>query len=129
MSINAFLRALSVDETIQPLNRLNTDLHRRDESSHALIFGQIAGGVWKRLRPEQKAEFSRHLGSALIDITEQDLTGWEAIFEHLGVAGGPDILAKLRATGSERRSPRDYGRLLALLDELGNRDDVGFAFV
>lgn len=128
MTINAFLRTLSVDETIQPLNRLNTDLHRRDESAHALIFREIAAVVFGRLRPQDRATFNLYLTQALRDINEPDLSGWEAILHDLPVAGADDVLARLREAQPARPSGRDHGKLLALLDDLGNRADVNFDF-
>jgi hypothetical protein len=126
MTLNAFLRALSVDETIQPLNRLNTDLHRRDEGAHALIFRELAAGVFRALPSDEQATFNHHLGRALRDFTEPDPSGWEACLRYLELSAADDLLAGLRTPG--RKTARDYGRLVALLDDLGNRGAVGFDF-
>lgn len=126
MSINAFLRALATDQTIQPLNRLNTDLHRRDESAHAAIFRQIVRSVYLRLGARERDAFNRYLGQALHCFSEPDLSGWEAIFGHVNIAGADDILLRLGAHSIARSPARDYESLVRLLDELGNRGQLDF---
>ena len=41
MSINAYLDAVAFDMTIQPLHRINTDMHRKDEAAHGIGFSEI----------------------------------------------------------------------------------------
>jgi hypothetical protein len=127
-SINAFLRAISSDTTIQPLNRMNTELHRRDEGSHSALFCALGPAVFSRLGDGDKRQFTAYVERALADFTAPDPSAWTAVFAHLEL---PCTLALLPILGSLRPKvpmSRDYRALLALLDEIGMRDRLQFRF-
>ncbi len=129
MSINAYLRALSSDRTIQPLNRINTDLHRMDEGAHSAIFKELGLSVFKNLIASQRESFKRYIVKALHDFTEPDHSSWRALLTYLEVPRATEILDELARQTRERRSSRDYTALRGLLDELGITEDIAFEFV
>ncbi|MFL6624812.1 MAG: diiron oxygenase [Sulfurifustis sp.] len=128
MSINAYLNQVATDQTIQPLNRINTDMHRRDESAHSTAFREIIGSVCRALDPDAKRRFCGYLHDALVDFTTPDGSHWESILDYLGVPGRDGILARLHAMMQSKRLSRDYTVLGGLVEELGIKDEVGFSF-
>jgi len=128
MSINAYLDKVSNDLTIQPLNRINTDMHRRDEATHGIGFREIVGSVYRRMDGADQAAFRHALGSSLTEFTRPDSGSWASILEYMEMPGRTEILEKLKASSQGLVLCRDYGMLHALFDELGIRDDIDFAF-
>lgn len=128
MSINAYLNQVANDMTIQPLNRINTDMHRKDESVHGIAFREITASVYRALGEEGQRSFRAHVRDALEDFTAPDLTSWESILDYIGVPGRKRILATLRGQMKGRRLARDYTVLASLFDELGITQELGFRF-
>jgi hypothetical protein len=129
MSINAYLRALASDRTIQPLNRVNTDLHRMDEGAHSAIFKELGLSVFKNLGAAERERFKTYIVKALNDFTEPDLSGWEAILKYLDIPSASKILDDLASQTRGRKSSRDYTALRELLEEFGITEDIAFEFV
>ncbi len=119
MSINAYLTQVSTDQSIQPLNRINTDLHRRDEAAHGTGFHEIVGSVYRALDAPGQAAFAAEIAAALDVFTTPDTTAWHAILAYLAVPHRERILARLDARNAGVRLSRDYATLRSLFDELG----------
>jgi hypothetical protein len=128
MSINAYLNYVANDTTIQPLNRINTDMHRRDESVHGQAFRQITASIYRRLDDEGKRSFRHHIKDALDDYTSPDITSWASILDYIELPGREKIMAKLEAETRGKRLTRDYTVLEGLFDDLGIKEEVGFGF-
>lgn len=126
MSINAYLNQVASDMTIQPINRINTDMHRRDESVHSIAFHEIVASVYKQLEPPQQVCFRDHLANALNIFTTPDVSFWAAILEHMEIPGRERIVARLNEMGSGRRLSRDYTVLRSLFQKVGIVEDFGF---
>lgn len=128
MSINAYLNQVATDQTIQPLNRINTDMHRRDESAHSTAFREIIGSVCRALDPGARRLFCGHLHDALVDFTTPDGSHWDSIMDYLEIPNRDAILARLHAAMHDKRLSRDYTTLRGLVEELGIKEEVGFSF-
>ncbi|WP_040242662.1 diiron oxygenase [Chromohalobacter japonicus] len=128
MTINVFLKRLSQDRSIQPLNRLNTELHRQDEASHAAIFGEIARAVYERLGAGQQAIFRAHLLRAIDDFVELDVGFWRAILDYLAIPERESILQDMAAKRRTNSSLRDYSALVKLLQQIGIHEGSSFVF-
>lgn len=128
MSINAYLNQVANDTTIQPLNRINTDMHRKDESVHGIAFREITASVYRALGEDGRRLFRHHVREALEDFTAPDLTSWESVLEYIGVPGRERILASLREQVRGKRLARDYTVLASLFDELGIAQELNFGF-
>lgn len=126
MSINGFLNQVANDTTIQPLNRLNTDMHRRDESVHGIAFREITASVYKNLDAEAQRSFCVHMATALDDYTTPDNTAWASILEYMKIPGRERIMARLEAATKGKRLSRDYAIVENLFEELGITEAVGF---
>lgn len=128
-TIHAYLKQLSDDLTIQPLNRLHTDMHRRDEAAHATVFLEIARSVYQGLDERGKASFREHMATALAHSVEIDLTFWSSTLPYLQTRDWEPLIARTQQACSHKRVSRDYAALVSLLDELGVRDKIHFEFV
>ncbi|MBD1583919.1 diiron oxygenase [Pseudoalteromonas sp. S16_S37] len=98
LTINNFLRAISEDKTIQPLNRMNTALHRKDEAGHEAVFKELSATAYSHLTPKNKAFFKRYVEQALHDFANPDSRSWDALLTHLEIPNREAIIAKLEAT-------------------------------
>lgn len=128
MTINVFLKRLSQDRSIQPLNRLNTELHRQDEASHAAIFGEIGRAVYERLSAGQQAIFRAHLMRAIDDFVELDVGFWRAILDYLAIPERESILQDMASKSRTKHSLRDYSALVKLLQQIGIHEGSSFVF-
>jgi hypothetical protein len=128
MSINAYLDVVATDLTIQPLHRINTEMHRRDEAAHGIGFSEIVGSVYRRMSAEQRARFCDHVGRALHDFTTPDLSHWASILDYLQIPGRDDILHRQQHSTRGMVLKRDYTTLRRLFNELGNTDQIAFDF-
>lgn len=126
MSINAYLNQVATDNTIQPLNRINTDMHRRDESAHSMAFRQIVASIYRRLAPAHQALFREQITQALGHFTAPDHGSWASILEYLQVPGREAILQRLQQQSQGRRLARDYTALRSLFEEVGVAGEVQF---
>lgn len=125
MSINAYLNRVATDETIQPLNRINTDMHRRDESAHSMAFRQIVSSIYKALSGQDQKLFQEHIAQALDEFTTPDHSAWESILSYMNIPQRDRIMAELHAASQGVRLKRDYTVLRSLFDDIGiaNRFD------
>jgi alpha-N-dichloroacetyl-p-aminophenylserinol N-oxygenase len=119
MSINAYLNQVASDQSIQPLNRINTDMHRRDESAHSMAFRQIVGSCFRALDARGQDLFRRHISDALDIFTTPDHGSWASILAFLDIPGRDALLARLDAATRSKRLSRDYTVLSSLFDEIG----------
>ncbi|WP_306205410.1 diiron oxygenase [Actinoplanes sp. RD1] len=121
-TISGFLSTLSTARTIQPMNRITTDLHRRDESGHAVVFRELCGSLYRSLDPAQQEMFRDALVSGLAAFRAADLDSWVAVAAQGGFEIGADQLRDWAAT---RPAPaRDTGPLQLLLGDLGISPDL-----
>ena len=128
MSINAYLNEVATDQTIQPLNRINTDMHRRDEAAHNTIFRQIVGSVYRGLTEDEQARFRPILEAALKDYTEPDVEFWNSLLVFFDIEGRERIVEELVASLRSRPQRRDYTGILDLFEALDIADKVDFPF-
>ncbi|WP_328617034.1 diiron oxygenase [Amycolatopsis sp. NBC_00355] len=116
-TISGFLSTLATAEDIQPMNRITTDLHRRDESGHAVVFRELCGSLYRGLEPGRQELFRDALVEGLTAFRSADFDPWVAVAAEGGFEIGPDDLAEW---ARNRPAPaRDTGPLQLLLDDLG----------
>jgi hypothetical protein len=121
-TISGLLSALSTAQDIQPMNRITTDLHRRDESGHAVVFRELCGSLYRSLDSVRQELFRDALVSGLTAFRSADLEPWVTVAAQGGFAVDVD---QLRALAASRPAPaRDTGPLRLLLDDLGISQDL-----
>ncbi|MFB8352817.1 AurF N-oxygenase family protein [Streptomyces niveus] len=121
-TISGFLSALATAREIQPMNRITTDLHRRDESGHAVVFRELCGSLYRNLDAAQRRTFREGLVTGLTAFRSADLDPWVSV----AAQGGFEIdTGQLREWAASRPVPaRDTGPLQLLLDDLGIGHDL-----
>jgi hypothetical protein len=119
-TISGYLSALATAGEIQPMNRITTDLHRRDESGHAVIFRELACSLYQSLAGPDRDLFRDALAAGLAAFRAPDFEPWVTVAR----AGQLDIEAgQVAELAAARPAPgRDTGPLQLLLRELGIRD-------
>jgi len=127
-SINEFLNTVADDKTIQPLNRINTDMHRRDESVHGPAIRQIASSVYRALDEDSQRRYREYLRDALDIFTTPDPEQWTPLLDYLEIPDREAIMTRLRERMAGRKLKRDYTIIRAMFDELGITEQVGFEF-
>jgi hypothetical protein len=121
-TISGFLSTLSTAHDIQPMNRITTDMHRRDESGHAVVFRELCGSLYRNLDGGQQLMFREALICGLTAFRSADLEPWVAVAAQGGFEIGAD---QLREWAAARPVPkRDNGPLQLLLDDLGIGHDL-----
>ncbi|MFL6621897.1 MAG: diiron oxygenase [Sulfurifustis sp.] len=127
-TIHAYLKQLSSDLTIQPLNRIHTDTHRRDEAAHSTVFLEIARSVYKALDSDGKAGFREHMATALNNSVAIDVTFWSSTLSYLEARDWSSLIRRIEKASQSKRIGRDYTALVSLLDELNIKDKINFTF-
>jgi hypothetical protein len=116
-TINAYLSALSTATDIQPMNRITTDLHRRDESGHAVIFRELACSLYGSLGPAEQELFRDALAAGLAAFYAPDFDPWVLV---AGTGGFGIEAGQLTELAAGKPAPaRDTGSLQLLLRDLG----------
>ncbi|MEU0134822.1 diiron oxygenase [Streptomyces sp. NPDC006296] len=121
-TISGFLSALSTASDIQPMNRITTDLHRRDESGHAVVFRELCGSLYRNLDSGMRRLFREALVTGLSAFRSADLEPWVAVAAEGGFAIDTGQLSEWAA--SRPVPARDTGPLQLLLDDLGISGDL-----
>lgn len=121
-TISGFLSTLATAHEIQPMNRITTDLHRRDESGHAVVFRELCGSLYRNLDGAQQRMFREALVTGLTAFRSADLDPWVTVAAQGGFEIDTDQLSEWAAS---RPAPaRDTGPLQLLLDDLGISHDL-----
>lgn len=120
--ISDYLELLAVDTTIQPLNRLTVDTHRRDEMVHSGIFRYLAKCIYTQLSHEQKEFFIEVLPKPVSWFANSELDVWKAMLEQIGFQKTEQVIADCAAAAEVNLMRIDYSGVTALAQELGILD-------
>jgi len=116
-TISGFLSSLATAQDIQPMNRITVDMHRRDESGHAVVFRELAGSLYRSLDRSERALFRDALISGLAAFRAADIDPWVEVAAAGDLRIAPEQLAEW--AGGRPAPRRDTGPLQLLLDDLG----------
>lgn len=115
-TINTFLSTISTATGIQPMNRITTDMHRKDESGHAVIFRHLVAPLHRDLSERERALFATALRQGLTGFRTPDREPWVRV----AAAAGIEIEAGEVPTRPPCGGPRrDTGPLRLTLSDLG----------
>lgn len=119
-SISDYLRVLSAAPQIQPLHRLTTAVHLREESVHAGLFQELLGSVHRALRPRERAFFERALREPWLRFAGGgDLENWRIALEQIGFRRAREMMDDCEAEVREPPAEELLGDLRALAAPLG----------
>lgn len=124
VSINAYLVLLSRDATIQPLHRLVTHLHDRDEAAHGRLMVEVAKSLYVHMSAEQRRAFVAALPVALDAFIAHDFSAWAAVLAHVGLEGADEVVGDCRADPATGTLVRDFSGLSRLAAELDILDQL-----
>jgi alpha-N-dichloroacetyl-p-aminophenylserinol N-oxygenase len=119
-SIGEYLSVISADPNVQPVNRATVSLHRRDETAHSSVAGEMVRLVHDRLNAEDRAVLRRSLHDAVDAFTATDFGVWSAILASEQVPDGDEMLRECADDPARRRFVQDCGatdRLIAEFDD------------
>ncbi len=121
-TISGFLSTLAGATDIQPMNRMSTELHRRDEGAHAVIFREAVGSLYRELDPGERDLFKDALVRGVTAFRASDFDPWVTV----AAAGGMDVTAPelAEAAWAQPAPSRDLTPLKLLLTGLGLTDEL-----
>jgi hypothetical protein len=127
--IKGYLNLIAENETIQPMHRIVSLVHNRDEAAHGQILVPVTKLLWRRMNEPQRRFFMEALPGALTAFAAHDFSAWRAILLHERVAGADEVIADCeREAAEKKRMLRDVSVLKKLTDELGITDQIQFEF-
>ena len=122
--ITDYLSALSSSAEVQPLNRITTEIHRRDEAAHNGIFKELGALLYGSLAPRERDFFVESLASPTEWFADPELDVWQAMLEQIGFPQTHTIINDCRLERQGRMTGLDLSTLEALLAELGLEQDI-----
>jgi len=124
--ISDYLKLLADDMTIQPINRITVDTHRRDELAHSSIFKNLTKCIYSQLNEEEKKFFDDMLPKPVCWFGNMELDVWEAILKQIGFPQAEKMIAECKLNPINLKQI-DYTGVTALAEELGILEcDRGF---
>ena len=118
VSISDYLRLLSEDQWIDPLNRLVTHTHRADELAHAGVFRSVGRIIFEKLNQEERRFFVAALRKPLQWFASSELDVWESILQQIGFPHAQEIIEDCRVNNDADITARDFAGLFGIADEL-----------
>lgn len=124
--ISDYLSLLSDAEEIQPLNRMTTATHKRDEMAHSGIFRTFAKEIYQSMGNSSRQFFAENLPKPVRWFASRELNVWQTILDYLAFPHAREIIEDCRSEGESDLTRIDYSELIQLSGEAGILDtEVG----
>ncbi|MGH7170484.1 MAG: diiron oxygenase, partial [Gemmataceae bacterium] len=117
--VSEYLSRLSNAASIQPLNRITTEIHRRDESAHNGLFKSLGALIYNGLNAREREFFVGALAQPSLWFASPELDVWEAMLTQIGFPGGERMIADCRIQRRDRDIHLDLSTLETLFADLG----------
>jgi hypothetical protein len=117
--VSEYLSLLSNATGIQPLNRITTEIHRRDESAHNGLFKSLGAVIYSGLSKREKEFFVRALAQPSMWFASPELDVWQSMLEQIGFPGARAMIDDCRAQRRLRGVRLDLSTLENLFADLG----------
>jgi len=117
--VSEYLSRLSNAADIQPLNRITTEIHRRDESAHNGLFKSLGAVIYHGLNARERAFFVGALSQPSIWFASPELDVWEAMLNQIDFPGAQRLIDDCRAQRRSRDIHLDLSTLESLFADLG----------
>jgi hypothetical protein len=117
--VSEYLSRLSNALDIQPLNRLTTEIHRRDESAHNGLFKSLGAVIYHGLNAREREFFVGALSQPSRWFASPELDVWEAMLKQIGFPDAEHMIADCRAQRRTKDIHLDLSTLETLFADLG----------
>jgi hypothetical protein len=117
--VSEYLSRLSNAFDIQPLNRITTEIHRRDESAHNGLFKSLGALIYHGLNAREREFFVGALSQPSIWFASPELDVWEAMLKQIGFPDAERMIADCRAQRRSKDIHLDLSTLETLFADLG----------
>jgi alpha-N-dichloroacetyl-p-aminophenylserinol N-oxygenase len=127
--VSEYLSLLSNAPNIQPLNRITTEIHRRDESAHNGLFKSLGAVVYHGLNPREKEFFVAALAQPSVWFTSPELDVWESMLRQIDFPDAEPMINDCRAQRRAKGIRLDLSTLETLFADLGVANSIRRAVV
>lgn len=117
--VSEYLSRLSNAFDIQPLNRVTTEIHRRDESAHNGLFKSLGAVIYHGLDAREREFFVGALAQPSLWFASPELHVWEAMLNQVGFPDAGRMIADCRALRRSKDIHLDLTTLETLFADLG----------
>jgi hypothetical protein len=94
--VSEYLSRLSHAADIQPLHRITTEIHRRDELAHSGLFQSLGAVIYHGLSGPEREFFVEALARPAAWFASPELDVWEAMLGQIGFPGAAGMIADCR---------------------------------
>src|SRR5262249_6098809 len=119
ISISDYLRLLAGATSIQPLNSLTTEIHRRDEMAHTGLFKKIGHMVVDALSNKEREFFVAQLAPPMAWFSSLELDVWRSMLEQIEFPRAGGIIADCAARQGYDLTRRDFSAVTEMATMLG----------
>jgi len=117
--ISDYLRVLSRDESIKPLNRATVEAHWRDELVHGSIFRALAKSMYAALDEKEREFFLSVLPKPVHWFANLELDAWKTMLEFIDFSHTEEVINDCKSVHEENLSRLDYSGVVTLVQDLG----------
>jgi hypothetical protein len=117
--ITDYLSTLSAAPDIQPLHRVTTEIHRRDEATHNGVFKSLGALLYHTLSLREREFFLDVLVEPTRWFGDPELDVWHSMLKQIGFPKTDQIIDDCRAEAELRSTRLDLSTLEGLFADLG----------
>lgn len=117
--VSEYLSRLSNAFDIQPLNRITTEIHRRDESAHNGLFKSLGAVIYHGLNAREREFFVGALSQPSMWFASPELNVWESMLKQIGFPNAERMIDDCRAQRRSRDIHLNLSTLETLFADLG----------
>jgi hypothetical protein len=117
--VSDYLSLLSGTPDIQPLNRLTTEIHRRDEAAHNGLFKSLGAIIYHALAPHEKEFFLHMLTQPASWFASPELDVWQAMLRQIRFPNAERMIQDCRGQQKKLEAGLDLTTLKVLFADLG----------
>jgi hypothetical protein len=124
VSISDYLKLLSSDSSIQPLNMITTEIHRKDENAHSGVFRQIGQMIYNGLSPTEREFFVQMMPKPLAWFASLELDVWQSMLKQIEFPNADSMISDCRNEHDHDLTTRDFSALTEMANNLGIKEST-----
>jgi hypothetical protein len=117
--ITDYLSTLSSAPDVQPLHRVTTEIHRRDEAAHNGVFKSLGALLYHTLSLREREFFVQMLVEPTHWFGDPEFDVWHSMLRQINFPKADQIIADCRAEAKLRTTRLDISTLEGLFADLG----------